>query len=181
MFDISVLMLSAWPSWSCVRLSLLSCCQVCIKNLTHGKVCFTRFNAPSGDTFRAIWLTGGHVICTITGPIQLVNGSIQSGGDNYVNILHTKTFWWSNAYNEYYWYSGCDLPFTIFIDTDRRLPVWLINYSQNTNNPAMVKLSILKSSFQHNWEYSLLPSYTTQNQEPQVYFAASKFACSVAF
>ena len=28
------------------------------------KVCFTQFNTPTGDTFRAIWLAGGHMICT---------------------------------------------------------------------------------------------------------------------
>ena len=35
-----------------------------LKNLVHGKVCATRFNAPAGDPFRAIRLAGGHVICT---------------------------------------------------------------------------------------------------------------------
>ena len=32
-WDLSVLLLSAWPSCSCVQLSLLSCHQVCIKKL----------------------------------------------------------------------------------------------------------------------------------------------------
>ena len=69
-WPLNVLVLSAWPSCSCARLSLLCCA---LRNLTHGKVCFTRFNAPSGDTFRAIWLAGGHVICTNIGYQLILN------------------------------------------------------------------------------------------------------------
>ena len=51
MCDLSVLVLSVWPSH---RLSLLASCIVC----------FTWFNILAGDMFRAIQLAGGHVICT---------------------------------------------------------------------------------------------------------------------
>ena len=54
MCDLTVLMLSVWPSCSSAQLSI-----AVVLLPTHGKVCSTWFITLSGDTFRATRMAGG--------------------------------------------------------------------------------------------------------------------------
>ena len=56
---LKVLLLTTWPSHTCVRLLASKCA---LTNLKHGQVCNKRFKVLSGDVFCVIRLAGGHVI-----------------------------------------------------------------------------------------------------------------------